>query len=78
MVKLSSFVIETKRYNDFINITKEVEKHVAESGVKNGVVFVITGHHHRDYRKRELRMSAERHAGLDAPSGAGGCPLHSC
>jgi secondary thiamine-phosphate synthase enzyme len=44
MVKLSSFVIETKRYNDFINITKEVEKHVAESGVKNGVVFVITGH----------------------------------
>lgn len=44
MVKLSSFIIHTTSYIDFINITKEVEEHVAESGIKNGVVFVITAH----------------------------------
>lgn len=44
MVKLSSFELHTTKYCDFINITEEVEKHVAESGIKNGVVFVITSH----------------------------------
>ncbi len=44
MVKLSSFVLHTTKYCDFINITEEVEKHVSESGINNGVAFVITGH----------------------------------
>jgi secondary thiamine-phosphate synthase enzyme len=44
LVKLSSFVIHTTQYIDFINITKDVESHVAKSGVKDGVVFVITAH----------------------------------
>lgn len=44
MVKLNHFVIHTTKYNDFVNITKEVESMVEESGVQNGVVFVITAH----------------------------------
>lgn len=44
LVKLSNFVVQTKKYNDFINITNTVEDHVSSSGVQNGVVFVITAH----------------------------------
>ncbi|MDD3139727.1 MAG: secondary thiamine-phosphate synthase enzyme YjbQ [Lachnospiraceae bacterium] len=44
MVKLNSFVLHTTTYNDFINITKEVEEQVAASGIKDGVAFIITGH----------------------------------
>lgn len=44
MVKLSEFVINTTKYNDFINITAEVEKKVAESGIRNGIVLVVTMH----------------------------------
>lgn len=44
MVKLSKFVIHTKKYNDFINITEQVEKEVENSGITNGVVFIITAH----------------------------------
>lgn len=44
MVKLSSFILHTTRYNDFINITKQVEEAVEQSGIKAGVAFVITSH----------------------------------
>ena len=44
MVKLSEFVVHTTKYIDFINITEEVEKQVVLSGIKNGVVFIITAH----------------------------------
>ncbi len=44
MVKLEEFVIHTTKYNDFINITGEVEKCVAKSGIKSGMVFVVTMH----------------------------------
>lgn len=44
MVKLSQFVIHTKKYNDFINITQKVEEVVADAPIKNGVVFIITVH----------------------------------
>lgn len=44
MVKLSSFVLHTTAYNEFLRITEQVEEQVASSGIKNGVVFVITCH----------------------------------
>jgi len=44
LVKLDEFVIHTTKYNDFINITEEVEKKVAESGIQNGMVLIITMH----------------------------------
>jgi len=44
MVKLSKFVLHTKKYNDFINITEQVQSEVEKSGINNGVVFVISAH----------------------------------
>ena len=44
MVKLSKFVLQTMKEAQYIQITDRVEKIVEESGVKNGVVFVITAH----------------------------------
>lgn len=44
MDKLSSFILHTTAYNEFINITEKVEEQVAKSGVKEGVVFIITSH----------------------------------
>ena len=44
MVKLSEFVLYTKKQTEYINITDRVKKLVEESGIKDGVVFVITAH----------------------------------
>lgn len=44
MVVYKSFAFLTKEYNQMIVITKDVEKAVSESGVKNGVVYVISKH----------------------------------
>ena len=44
MVKLSEFVVNTMAYNDYINITQKVRDIVENSGVQNGVAFVITAH----------------------------------
>lgn len=44
MVKLSEFIIHTTKYNDFINITEDVERMVAEMGINDGLAFVVTMH----------------------------------
>ena len=44
MVKLSSIKLLTAQYNEFIKITDDVNKAVMESGIKNGIVNVITKH----------------------------------
>ena len=44
MVIYESFSFLTKEYNQMIVITKYVEKFVFESGIKNGVVYVISKH----------------------------------
>lgn len=44
MVKLYDITILTDEYNKFILITKEVEERVAKSGIKNGLVTVISRH----------------------------------
>lgn len=44
MVKLNEFVVNTMAYNDYINITRRVKDIVEQSGIQNGVVFVITAH----------------------------------
>lgn len=44
MVKLDSFMLHTTRYNEYINITEQVILRVENSGIQNGVAFVITGH----------------------------------
>lgn len=44
MVIYKSFSFLTKKYNQMIVITKYVEKFVFESGIKNGVVYVISKH----------------------------------
>lgn len=42
--KAIEFTVLTERYNQFILITGEMERAVAKSGVKNGMVTVITKH----------------------------------
>ena len=44
MVKLTEFVVNTMKYNDYINITDKVREAVEQSGIKDGIVFVITAH----------------------------------
>lgn len=44
MVRIDEFVIHTTKYNDFINITDKVLQIVGQSGVKNGMVLVMTAH----------------------------------
>ena len=44
MDKLSEFVIPTKKQTEYINITEKVAELVRESGIKNGIAFVITAH----------------------------------
>lgn len=44
MVSYSSFTLLTEQYNEMILITEKVEQAAAESGVKNGIVTVITKH----------------------------------
>ena len=44
MVRLVSHTMLTNKYNQMILITKEVEQAVRESGIKNGVVNVVSKH----------------------------------
>ena len=44
MVYHSWRAIQTERYNQFIPISKYAHEAVGESGVKNGLVFIITNH----------------------------------
>lgn len=44
MVVHSSTVIQTEDYNAFVLITDKVEAAVAESGITEGMVFVISDH----------------------------------
>ena len=44
MTSVQTFTIQTTEYNQFILITEKVEELVRKSGIKNGVVFVITHH----------------------------------
>lgn len=44
MVVLKSITILTTKYNEFVLITKDIEDAVKESGVKNGIVNVISKH----------------------------------
>ncbi len=44
IVKTTSFTVLTTEYNQFLRITDRVEKAVAESGVQNGMVTVISKH----------------------------------
>ena len=44
MVIYKSFSLLTKQYNEMIIITDKVKDIVAQSGIKNGVVYVITKH----------------------------------
>lgn len=44
MVNLKSITILTTEYNQFVLITKKIEDVVKESGVKNGIVNVISKH----------------------------------
>ena len=43
-IKLTKLEIQTRKDKELIDITGEVEKVVEESGVKNGMVFVMTMH----------------------------------
>ncbi len=44
MVRLSEFVVPTKAYNEYVNITRKVEELVEGAGINEGVAFVITAH----------------------------------
>lgn len=44
MVELMDLQISTTKYNELINITKEIEQCVDSSGIQRGVVFIITMH----------------------------------
>ncbi len=44
MIKHESLYIETKEYNTLIRLTDDVKKVVQESGIKDGVVFIISAH----------------------------------
>jgi len=43
-VFVKEFTVSTKSREDIVNITREVEKIVAESGIKNGIVLVYVPH----------------------------------
>lgn len=44
MMYVDSITMRTKTYNQFILITEEVRRIAAESGIKNGMITVITKH----------------------------------
>lgn len=44
MVFHKSIVLNTGKYNEMIFITKEVQKAIEESGIKDGTVTVVTRH----------------------------------
>lgn len=44
MVKYDEFTILSKKYNVLIPITDEVKKIALQSGIRNGIVYIITQH----------------------------------
>jgi secondary thiamine-phosphate synthase enzyme len=44
MIKLTRIEVQTRKDKELIDITPEVERVVKESGVKDGMVFVLTCH----------------------------------
>lgn len=44
MVVYKSFTLLTKQYNELIVVTDKIKEAVTESGIKNGIVSVITKH----------------------------------
>jgi len=44
MVNLSEFTINTKTQTDWCNITNQVQKSVAASGIKEGICVIFTPH----------------------------------
>ncbi|HIU78777.1 MAG TPA: YjbQ family protein [Candidatus Avilachnospira avicola] len=44
MIKRDTFYVQTTKTHQYILITEEVERIVENSGIKDGVVFVITNH----------------------------------
>ncbi len=44
MIKLETIQVETKALDQFIILTKQIEKIVENSGIKDGMVFIITNH----------------------------------
>ena len=44
MVKHGSIVLHTENYNEFILITDKVAQFIKDSGVREGVVYVISAH----------------------------------
>ncbi len=44
IIKLEKIRVQTRKSEEFINITAEVEQVVAKSGVQNGLVNVMTTH----------------------------------
>ena len=44
IIKLKKLEIQTHKDKELVDVTGEVEKAVKESGVKNGMVFVLTMH----------------------------------
>ncbi len=44
MVVYKSFTLLTKQYNELIVVTEKIKEAVRESGIKNGIVSVITKH----------------------------------
>ncbi len=44
MVKISELEYQTEKYNQLIPISESVNQKVADSGIKNGVAYIITRH----------------------------------
>ena len=76
MVKLYENEVVTKHEFEMINITNEVKKAVADSGIKNGMVAVITKHTTTGIMinealpcvEKDIEMQLERIVPKDFPS----------
>ncbi len=44
MIKLTKLTVQTRRSQELVDVTDEVERVVAESGVAEGLVYVMTAH----------------------------------
>ncbi|NLS75906.1 MAG: YjbQ family protein [Chloroflexi bacterium] len=44
MIKLTKLTVQTRRSQELVDVTDEVERVVAESGVGEGLVYVMTSH----------------------------------
>lgn len=44
IIKLVKLTVQTRQDNELVDVTSEVERVVAESGVRDGLVYVMTSH----------------------------------